>query len=74
MNTHILLYQLRHRFRLIDERIMEREEVERETCNSDAAGDDLRCVLATGALMELRSESGFLAGLIARIEQEWVTS
>lgn len=69
-----LIAQLRARLRLIDERIEEREEVERATCNSDAAGDDLRCVLASGALMELRSERLFLAGLIADIEREGVTT
>lgn len=59
----LLLYQLRERLRLVQARIMEREEQERSTCNSDALGDDLRCVLATGALTELRSEAAFLASL-----------
>lgn len=59
LSKNELIAQLRGRLRTINERIIEREEVERATCNSDAAGDDLRCVLATGALMELRSEAAF---------------
>jgi len=72
MNTHILLYQLRERLRLVNERTMERATLAHETCNNIAAGNNLLCVLATGALLELRSEAAFLAGLIADIEDEGV--
>ena len=60
MNTHILLYQLRERLRLVNERTMERATLAHETCNNIAAGNNLLCVLATGALLELRSEPAML--------------
>lgn len=72
MNTHILLYQLRERLRMVKERIMERSTMAHETCNNSTPGNNLYCALATGALLALRSEAAFLAGLIADIEDEEV--
>lgn len=72
-NELILLYQLRERLRLVNERIMERKEAARENCNGNTRGNDLLCALASGALIELRSEALFLAGIIADIEGEVVT-
>lgn len=73
MHTHFLLYQLRERLRLVNERTAERKEEVRVNCNSGARGNGLLCALASGALLELRSEAAFLAGLIADIEDEEVT-
>jgi len=70
MHTHFLLYQLRERLRLVNERTVERKEEVRANCNSGALGTGLLCALASGALIELRSEALFLAGLIADIEGE----
>lgn len=73
-NELILLYQLRERLRMVNERIMERKETVRENCNGgNARGNYLLCALASGALIELHSEALFLAGLIAAIEGEEVT-
>lgn len=64
MNTHVLLYQLLDRLRLVNERIAERTEQQER-----GPGYDLH---AGGALTELHSEAAFLAGLIAALEREGV--
>lgn len=51
---------------------MERATLAHETCNNSTPGNNLYCALATGALLALRSEAAFLAGLIADIEDEEV--
>lgn len=64
MTTHELLFQLRGRLRLVNERIVERTEQQ-----GRGPGYDLH---AGGALTELHSERLFLAGLIADLEREGV--
>lgn len=63
MTAHVLLYQLRERLRLVNERI-----------ESNTLVNPLRnnYLYAAGQLMELRSEAAFLTGLIADLEQEGI--
>lgn len=62
MITHVLLYQLRDRLRVVEERI-----VTAAAEQPDRAG---RYLFAGGQLMELRSERVFLLSLIAQLEKE----
>ncbi len=63
LSKNELIAQLRERLRMVNKRINERTQQELNPRYE---------LLAGGALMELRSEAGFLASLIADIEREGV--
>lgn len=61
-STFVLLYQLRNRLRMINERIAERQK------QSEYSYEHR--VFTDGAITELQDEALFLAGMIADIEAE----
>lgn len=65
MNTHVLLFQLRERLRLVERRLEDVAHVQ------PSSG---RYLYAGGQQIELRSEQTFLTDLIADLEREGVQS